>query len=106
MAEKQQTPDASGNAVRVQAIVRKPRHRWFVHHIHDAEDNWRGPFCTIDAALAEGIDWWPEADVLFVAQGHRTTRAEREEWGVDFAWQIDTAEAIRAELPNKDSPSP
>jgi hypothetical protein len=86
--------------VRVEAVVRQPKERWFVHHMDDAEDGWNGPHATIDAALKEGSDWWPDADVLYVAKGRKSTKAEREDTGCDYAWHVDLQNALSVYLPN------
>ena len=80
-------------------VVRQPKERWFVHHMHDAEDGWQGPHATIDAALKEGVDWWPDTDRLYVAKGRRSTKAEREDTGCDYRWHVDIQHALEIYLP-------
>ena len=86
--------------VRVKAVVRKPRHFWFVHFYVDAEDGWRGPHRTIDAALVAGVERWWDAREFYIAQGRRLTKREREDMGVEYTHEVDCLNALRVELPN------
>ncbi len=75
----------------------KPRHMWFSATSKDAEE-WKGPFTSLHhAALAQMIEF--DVPVVYVAQGYRMTRAEREEKAVDYTWEVDTENAIEIRLP-------
>jgi hypothetical protein len=85
-------------------LVLRPRHRWFSAPSLDCEDGWYGPHKTAMAAAAELVaNLHGEDDLrIFVAQGYRMTKAEREECCGDFDWAVDPATAIEIVLP----PSP
>ena len=78
-------------------IKLKPRHAWFSATSKDAEE-WSGPHTSLHhAALAQMIEF--DAPVVYVAQGYRMSKAEREEKGVDYTWEVDTQNAIEIRLP-------
>lgn len=84
------------------ALVRKPRHFWFVHEYDKAEDGWIGPHRTIDAALADGVRWFgDEVSVLYVAQGFKMTKGEREEKGVEYTHEVDSECCLKVIPPNR-----
>jgi hypothetical protein len=91
------TSRASGTLA---SIVRKPGHFWFVHYYVEAEDGWRGPHRTIDAALLAGAERWGDAGTFYVAQGRRLSKREREDVGVEYTHGVDCPNALCVELPN------
>jgi len=102
------TPEAKqpASAGCITRLVRLGRDRWFWTHDKDAEE-WMGPFKTIDAAIADAeiyrsTEWYPGTltGPIYVGLGTRTTKAEREDWGVDFTHQIDSDNALKIYLPN------
>lgn len=91
-------PDANGGLKR---LVRQPRHKWFSAPDRRCEDGWYGPHDTIEAALIECASNYGAESPIFVAQGYKLTKAEREEWGVEFDWQCESQNAIEVRLPNE-----
>jgi len=90
----------------VRRLVRQGSDRWFWTHDKNAEE-WMGPFKTIDDAIADAeiyrsADWYPGTltGPIYVGLGKRTTKAEREVWGVDFTHQINSDYALQILLPN------
>lgn len=81
----------------IDTLKLRPRHKWFSASSRD-EEGWDGPHKTFErAALATFADAGNEGQA-FVTQGYKMTKREREEWGVDFEWQCDTANAIEVRL--------
>jgi hypothetical protein len=74
----------------------KPRYRWFSNTSPDADEGWFGPHKTIEAAVTECVND-NSAQEVFVGQGYRMTKAEREDWNVDFEWQVDTRTLIKVQ---------
>ncbi len=75
-------------------FVRRPRHKWFSAPDRRCEDGWYGPHDTIEAAARECASNCGAGGPIFVGQGYRITKAEREEWGAEFDYQVDTENAI------------
>jgi len=84
----------------LQRMVRQPRNKWFSAPDRRCEDGWYGPHDTIEAAVIECASNYGEEDPIFVAQGYKMTKSEREDWGVEFDWQVDSQNAIEVKLPN------
>lgn len=104
-----ETSTNAATPVPLARLVRHGRDRWFWTHDKDAEE-WMGPFKTIDAAIADAeiyrsVDWYPGTltGPIYIGLGTRTTKAEREDWGVDFTHQIDSDNALTILLPNETS---
>jgi hypothetical protein len=107
-----QNPDMQNNqsktdglaAVDLQPLVRKPRRKWFAHTCKDAENGWSGPHDHMeDAARAALLAWESEGDTCWIAQGRKLTKAEYEEQGAEYTWEVDTLNAIKLVLPNERS---
>jgi hypothetical protein len=95
---------AEDGAVRLQGLVRKPRHKWFAHAHREAENGWIGPHDHIeDAARAALLAWEAEGDTCYIAQGRKLTNAEYEEHGAEYTWEVDTLNAMKLVLPNDPS---
>jgi hypothetical protein len=43
---------------------------------------------------------------IFVGQGYRLNKQEKEEWGAEFDWQVDVHNAIEIRLPNENAQLP
>ena len=71
----------------------KPRYKWFSQTSPDAEGGWYGPSDTIEAAYIECISN-ELTSTIYVGQGRKLTKAEYEEFGVDFTWEVDTKNLI------------
>lgn len=86
----------------VRHLIRRKRHRWFSAPDRRCEDGWYGPHKTIEDAARECfINRTSETgERIFVAQGYRMNKEEREEYGVDFDWQVDSLNALEIVLPN------
>lgn len=74
-------------------MLLQPKHRWFSSSSAQAEE-WSGPFPTIDKAIAGYVEaersMLAEDDpvcLIFVSQGRRTSKEEREE-GEEHPWII------------------
>jgi len=92
----------SDPAVGLQGLVRKHRHKWFAHTIREAENGWSGPHDHIeDAARAALLAWESEGDTCYIAQGRKLTKAEYEEQGAEYTWEVDTLNAMKLVLPNE-----
>ena len=88
-------------AVRLQGLVRKPRHKWFAHTSREAENGWSGPHDHIeDAARATLLAWEAEGDTCYIAQGRKLTKTEYEEQGAEYTWEVDMLNAMKLVLPN------
>ena len=86
----------------VRPLIRRKRHRWFSAPSRRCEDGWYGPHKTIEDAAREcfinrGME---DGERIFVAQGYRMNKDEREEYGADFDWQVDSLSALEIVLPN------
>lgn len=89
----------SDGAVRLQGLVRKPRHKWFAHTCRDAENGWSGPHDHMEeAARAALLAWEAEGDTCWIAQGRKLTKAEYEEQGEEYTWEVDTINAMMLRL--------
>ncbi len=77
----------------------KPRHKWF-SATSRFDEKWAGPHATFEAAAREAYadSSWENPEPVFVTQGYKMTKAEREEFGADFEWQCDTANAVEVRL--------
>lgn len=79
-------------------LTKRYHHQWFSSSIRDAADGWYGPYKTLEeAALKRATE--EGASVVYVAQGYKMTKAEREEWGIGFNWQVDTLSAVEVRVP-------
>lgn len=78
-------------------ILLKTRHKWFSQH--EADESWYGPWNTIEAALLEAASEWSEDAPIRIAQGRKLTKYEIEEWGPDYLWEVDAANAFIVHLP-------
>ncbi len=99
-----------GCADRGSVLKLKRRHRWFSHYCLAADDGFYGPHKTIEAAISEVIcahgadETGPQ---IYVFQGYKMTKAERDEWGAEFDWQCDTHQHLTFLRPNgRDEPRP
>jgi hypothetical protein len=94
-------------AVRLHGLVRKRRHKWFAHTSREAENGWSGPHNHIeDAARAALLAWEAEGDTCYIAQGRKLTKAEYEEQGAEYTWEVDTLNAMKLVLPNDQAQRP
>ena len=94
-------PMAPASPVDIARFVLRPRHKWFIHYCKEADDGWFGPYNHIEEAVAGFLSTYPdEIESVFVCQGRRTTKAERDEWAVDFTWQCDTQICIEIPTPH------
>lgn len=95
-------PPCSVVEASLQGLVRKCRHKWFAHTSREAENGWSGPHDHIeDAARAALLAWEAEGDTCWIAQGRKLTKAEYEEQGAEYTWEVDTLNAIKLALPNE-----
>jgi hypothetical protein len=100
-------PTTSDPAVGLQGLVRKHRHKWFSHTSREAENGWSGPHDHIeDAARAALLAWEAEGDTCYIAQGRKLTKAEYEEQGAEYTWEVDTINALKLVLPNAQRSNP
>ena len=68
-----------------------PRHAWFANISRDAEDGWVGPYRTVGEAVLGAEEWWGDShESVFVAQGRKIKKQEREEWEVEFQYLVET----------------
>ena len=79
-------------------------HKWFSALSRESEE-WDGPWNNIQSALlgaiAYGGDSW-DVDMLltiFVTQGRKLTKAEKDEMGVEYDWECNGDEAMEIRLP-------
>ena len=85
----------------LEGLKRKPRHKWFAHTELSAENGWTGPHDHIEAAArAALLAWEAEGDTCYIAQGRKLTKAECEEQGAEYTWEVDTRHAIKLVLLN------
>lgn len=95
-------PTTSDPAVGLQGLVRKHRHKWFAHTSRDAENGWSGPHDHMEeAARAALLAWEAEGDTCWIVQGRKLTKAEYEEQGAEYTWEVDTINAMMLRLPNE-----
>ena len=81
-------------------FARKPRHRWFSAPSSECEDGWYGPHKTMEDAIIEcAINRESDDERIFVGQGYRLTKREKEELGAEFDWQVDVKNAVEIRLP-------
>lgn len=66
-----------------QHLVRQPRHKWFSAPDRKCEDGWYGPHETIEAAVIECANNYGTESPIFVGQGYKLTKSEREDWGAE-----------------------
>jgi hypothetical protein len=79
-----------------------PRQKWFAHTSKDAECDWVGPSDTIGDAVLMADSWFEHRnESVFVAQGRKLNKREIEEMGVDYDWEVDSAEAFEVVMPGK-----
>lgn len=83
------------------ALKLKPRHKWFANMSKDSEDaDWMGPYSHLEDAAFEELKYSERGgNIVYVAQGYRMTKAEREEKGVEYTWEVDSSQAIEIRLP-------
>lgn len=79
-------------------LTLRHRYKWFASSVRDADDGWYGPYATMEQAAIkcaneEGVH------VLYVTQGYHMTKAECEEKGVEYTWEVDTFKAVEVRLP-------
>lgn len=91
---------ASRADVRLEPLVRKPRHGWFAHVCKSAEDGWCGPYSTIEQAAAVVLAD-EETDTCYVALGRKLRKYEIEEMGADYTYEVESRKAIKLVLPNE-----
>lgn len=93
-------------------LERVVRRRWFAQLCLEAEDGWAGPFKTIDEALDATLrdeEWWDDhSHPVYITTGRKLRKAEIEEMGVDYAWEvdIDRAWAIKRAKPSNKGTQP
>lgn len=84
-------------------FIKKPYHKWFSAPCRKLDAGWYGPHETVEAAVIECAKNQEEnGQPIFVAQAYKLTRAERDEWGGEFSWQVDVQNAIEVRLPCKE----
>ena len=91
MSQKRQQFDMSN-------LKLKKRHKWFSAGHREVEEGWYGPHKTVESAVLEYAGHEGSSEPIFVAQGRRTLKSEREEMGVEFAWFVDTNSAFEVRL--------
>lgn len=81
----------------LEALTLKKGEKWFSSHDRLAEE-WDGPHKTIQEAIL--ATWCDDADeIIYVSKGRKSTKEDREEFGVDYPWFIDSIEtAIKIDL--------
>jgi hypothetical protein len=84
-----------------EAMKLKPRHRWFSAIARECEDGWYGPCKTIEQAISECVSANGSDGSIFVGQGYRLNKQEKEDWGAEFDWQVDTLNAFEVVLPHR-----
>lgn len=89
--------------VRLERIVRQPGCKWFCSTARRAEE-WNGPFDTIDAAVASTVaeDFEChaiEGHPIYVGQGSKLNKRERDDMCVDYHWEVEALEAFEIRLP-------
>lgn len=86
----------------LEALVLKPRHKWFAHTCKQAENGWSGPHAHMEqAAQAALLAWEAEGDTCWIAQGRKLTKSEVEECGAEYTWEVDTIHAMMLKLPTR-----
>lgn len=90
--------------MKTQLLKLNPRHKWFQACNREAE-SWAGPFETMEAAIADAVTEQTECGdavgVIWIAQGRPSTKAEREEFGTDWKWWVEAANAFPIQLTAK-----
>lgn len=79
-------------------LTLRHRHKWFSSSVRDAADGWYGPYASMEQAALKCADE-EGSHVLYVTQGYRMTKAEREEKGVEYTWEVQTLEAVEVRVP-------
>lgn len=74
------------------------RHKWFASSVRDAADGWYGPYATMEQAALKCANE-EGAHVVYVTQGYRMTKAEREEKGVEYTWEVGANAAVEVRVP-------
>lgn len=98
-ATEPRLPDGDKSAHSLHRLVRKPRHKWFSAPERQWENGWLGPHETIEAAVIECANNYEGP--IFVGQGHKLSKAELEDFGSEYDWEVDTENAIEVRLPNE-----
>jgi hypothetical protein len=104
-AETQKLMKTEPAEVCLDGLRRKPRHKWFAHTDPSAASGWSGPHDHIeDAARAALLAWEAEGDTCYLKQGRKLSKAEYEEQGAEYTWEVDTLNAIKLVLMNPAAP--
>jgi hypothetical protein len=82
------------------SFILRPRHGWFSHADKEADSGWIGPHRSIEEAAQACFDQDPDLKRCYVAQGRKLRKAEIEEMGVEYAYEVDTRQTIEITLPN------
>jgi hypothetical protein len=78
----------------------KPRHKWFSSDSKDAENGWYGPHKTVEEAIIDCASNWFGGEQIFIAQGYKLTKLQREEYGdPEYDWEVDSRNAFKVILP-------
>lgn len=87
------------------ALKLKSRHKWFSATDRLA-DEWDGPHKTFEAAArAMFCDMGHESPApVFVCQGFKLTKREREEQNAEYEWEVDSPNAVEVRLKAKGTP--
>lgn len=90
-------------------LVKHPRGKWLWATCLDA-DEWHGAHATLEDAINDGYEhlalMGETTMPIYVAHGRRVSKAECEEWGVEWPWyQVDPETAIRVRLPSAEARS-
>jgi len=106
------TTDPQNEAAPPVDVPRLVRHRggkWLWAWSLEAEE-WNGCCATLEEAIEDAIksrEWdgvEPDAPCYF-AHGYKLTKAECDEWGLDWPWyQVERETAMRIFMPNTDYP--
>jgi hypothetical protein len=82
---------------RVQPLVLQPRHKWFSSYDNLCDDGWWGPHDTVEAAALECY-CKNSSERIFVAQGRKLTKAELEDLGVEYTWEVEVQHAFEIKM--------
>jgi len=74
----------------------KLRHKWFSCTDKDADEGWFGPCATIEDAFIQ-CQSDMGGGIAYIGQGHRLTKAEIEEYGAEYEWEVDTRNLLKIE---------